>query len=78
MTTRHATTESTTARSPRPIAIGQLGLLLPFVLVVTFIVASGRSSLAELALTLPFLAIPLAIFLLRWRAHPELREPREV
>ena len=52
MTTRHATTVAATATPPRPIAIGQLGLLLPFVLVVTFIVASGRAmkdlSLGEL------------------------------
>lgn len=77
MTTRHATTTTATETPPRPIAIGQLGLLLPFVLVVIFIVASGRASLAELALTVPFLAIPLAIFLLRWRAHAEIRGPHE-
>jgi len=58
----------TSETSPLPVAIGRFALLLPFFVVVAMLIATGRHSASDLALALPFIAIPIAIFLVRRRA----------
>jgi hypothetical protein len=53
---------------PIPVALGRFALFLPFLVVIAVLFATGRHSASDLALSLPFIAIPIAIFLLRRRA----------
>lgn len=55
--------------SPVPVAIGRLALFLPYLVVMLVVFATHRESPAELAMTFPLLAIPLAIVMLRRRSH---------
>lgn len=58
-----------TNEHPETTEIGRVALFLPFVLVVTVMLLTGRRSAADLALAATFLAVPLAIGVLRSRAH---------
>lgn len=59
----------TSETNPIPVALGRAALFFPFVLVAAVLIARGQASPAELAMTVPFLVIPLAIVILRWRSH---------
>ncbi len=60
---------TTSETVPVTAALGRTALFIPFVVVLAALIATGRDSASELALTFPFLLIPIAIFLLRWRAR---------
>lgn len=63
------TSPSSSVESPHPVELGSLALFLPFLVVLSALLLTGRRGPAELALSIPFLAIPVAIALLRSRAH---------
>ena len=67
--TRSSSPVPTAAEKPESAEITLAVLLLPFILVVLALVLTGRRSPSELALTSPFLVVPLAIGMLRSRAH---------
>lgn len=64
-----ATMSTTSETLPVTAALGRSALLIPLFLVVAVLFATGRDSASDLALAIPFLAIPIAIFVLRYRAR---------
>ena len=62
--TVHPATES-----PNPVAISWVAMLIPFVIVATMVAIAGQHSWAQIAMTTPLLAFPLAILAMRHRAR---------
>lgn len=59
----------TPAPPQEPAALNWVAMLIPFVLITIALAVAGPFSWPQAALTLPFLAIPLAIVLLRRQAR---------